>query len=67
MPIPTPNKDEDKNSFVSRCMSNDTMEKEYKDNDQRVAICLAQFRRKNPKASVFNEDGKIVLDITRDE
>lgn len=67
MPIPTPNKDEDKNSFVSRCMSNDTMEKEYKDNDQRVAICLTQFRRKNPKASVFNEDGKIILDITRDE
>jgi len=48
-------------------MSNDTMKKEYKDNDQRVAICLTQFRRKNPKASVFNEDGKIILDITRDE
>jgi hypothetical protein len=67
MPIPNPNKDEDKNSFVSRCMSDEKMKSEYKDNDQRVAICLTQFRRKNPKASVFNEDGKIVLDITRDE
>ena len=67
MPIPQIKKNEDHNKFMGRCMSNDTMKKEYKDNDQRVAICLTQFRRKNPKASVFNEDGKIILDITRDE
>jgi hypothetical protein len=67
MPIPTPNKDEDRSSFMSRCMSDSTMNKEYKNDKQKVAICLTQFKRKNPKASVFKEEGKIVLDISRDE
>lgn len=42
MPLPTRKKDEDKDAFVSRCMSNDTIKKEYPDNKQRVAICIQQ-------------------------
>jgi hypothetical protein len=42
MPLPNKNKDEQKDAFVSRCMSNDTMKKEYPDEKQRVAICIQQ-------------------------
>ncbi|NDG28579.1 hypothetical protein EB118_00550 [bacterium] len=42
MPIPSRKKDEQKDNFVSRCMSNETMKKEYPDEKQRVAICIQQ-------------------------
>jgi len=47
MPIPTPQKDETKQEFIERCMSNDTMVKEYPNEGQRYAICLTQWRNKN--------------------
>lgn len=49
MPLPTPRKDEEKNDFISRCMGNDTMKKEYPDQKQRTAICYQQWRDKNKK------------------
>lgn len=42
MPIPSRRKDEEKDSFVSRCMGNETMKKDYPDQKQRVAICIQQ-------------------------
>lgn len=42
MPIPKKNPNEDKDKFVSRCMGNETMKKEYPDQKQRVAICIGQ-------------------------
>jgi hypothetical protein len=42
MPLPNRKKDEEKDSFVSRCMSNETMKSEYPDSKQRVAICIQQ-------------------------
>ena len=45
MPIPRRNKDEDKTNFVSRCMSNEVMKKDYPDEKQRVAICIGQHGR----------------------
>ena len=45
MPIPQPEKNEDKQHFVSRCMSNKTMKEDYKDSKQRVAVCLSQTGR----------------------
>jgi hypothetical protein len=45
MPIPERKQNEDKQKFVSRCMSNETMKKEYPDSQQRVAICLGQTRK----------------------
>lgn len=39
MPLPEPNKNESKKDFISRCMGNPTMNKEYPDNNQRYAIC----------------------------
>lgn len=46
MPIPKRKQNEDKNTFVSRCMGNETMKKDYPDQKQRVAICLGQTRTK---------------------
>jgi hypothetical protein len=46
MPIPTRKQNEDKQKFVSRCMGNETMKKDYPDTKQRVAICLSQTRTK---------------------
>jgi hypothetical protein len=44
MPIPNKRKDEDSKKFVSRCMSDPVMKKDYKDSQQRVAICLQESR-----------------------
>jgi len=47
MPLPKPNKDENKDDFISRCMKNDVMNKEYSDNSQRAAVCYSQWRNKS--------------------
>lgn len=44
MPIPNKRKDEDKQNFVARCMSDETMKKEYPNTQQRIAICLGQTK-----------------------
>lgn len=44
MPIPQPRPNEDKNTFIQRCMSNPTMVKEYPDIKQRSAICFNQTK-----------------------
>jgi selenocysteine-specific translation elongation factor len=54
MPIPKKEKNEDKQKFVQRCMSNETMKTEYPDSSQRVAICLGQTRQKG-KSDLIEE------------
>jgi hypothetical protein len=44
MPIPKRKKDEKKDAFVSRCMGDEVMKKDYPNNQQRIAICLGQTR-----------------------
>lgn len=41
MPVPKPSKSENYDKFMSRCMSNSTMQ-EY-DRKQRSAICIRQW------------------------
>ena len=55
MPIPKRNQNENAQKFVSRCMSNETMKKEYPDTKQRVAICLGQTRTKKSKSNIFTQ------------
>lgn len=45
MPIPTPNENEDSQKFISRCMSDETMKKDYPENQQRIAMCLGQTKK----------------------
>lgn len=51
MPIPKPKKGEKKQKYISRFMSNDTMQKEYKDRKQRLAIAYSTWRdyKQKPK------------------
>ena len=42
MPIPSRKKDEDREQFMSRCMSDENMKKDYKENQQRIAVCLTK-------------------------
>ena len=42
MPIPSKKDGEDRNKFMSRCMSDPTMSKEYPENKQRVAVCISK-------------------------
>lgn len=43
MPIPKPTPSENHAQFINRCMSDSTMEREYPDNGQRMAICETQW------------------------
>ncbi|MEK6882384.1 MAG: hypothetical protein AABY22_22380 [Nanoarchaeota archaeon] len=57
MPLPKPSKNQEKDEFISHCMSNDTMNSEYPDQKQRLAICHSQYKRaKKTKGSVKWED-----------
>lgn len=44
MPIPTPLPKEQQGEFIQRCMMDDTMVREY-DQDQRYAICREQLQK----------------------
>ena len=46
MPIPKPKLKEDKSEFLNRCMADPTMRIEYKQNDQRYAVCVSAWKRK---------------------
>ena len=69
MPLPKPNKGEEKDTFISRCMSNDIMKEEYPKEKQRVAICYSQWKKEYKASSLSNEqlldDWRIVCDWYR--
>lgn len=47
MPLPTPNKEEKKQDFMSRCMSNEKMKEEFEENGQRYSVCETQWEEKD--------------------
>jgi len=51
MPIPKPRKMEKKSDFISRCMGDTVMNKDYKEQKQRAAVCYSTWERKKAKAS----------------
>ena len=53
MPIPKIKQDEDKNLYVSRCMSNETMKKDYPDPEKYKEKENA-LRNKEVKALLFD-------------
>jgi len=44
--MPTPEKDEEQDDFIGRCMVSGTMTSEYPDESQRVAVCSTQWEKK---------------------
>ena len=55
MPFPKPNKNEKQNGFISRCVANDNMNKEFKDQKQRLAVCYSLFKRKDESVIELNQ------------
>ena len=44
--MPTPERNEEQDDFVGRCMVSGTMSSEYPDESQRTAVCMAQWEKK---------------------
>jgi hypothetical protein len=51
MPLLKPRKGEKKADFITRCMGDAGMKKEFSDNDQRLAVCYRQFEGKKDAAA----------------
>ena len=60
MPLPAPKAEESQDDFISRCMSNDTMQEEYSDHEQRVAVCFSQWQDKKKEAEDDTEGHQCV-------
>lgn len=45
MPLPKPKENEKYEEFIQRCASDDTMNKEYPDEDQRIAVCHSLWKK----------------------
>ena len=52
MPLPLPKNKEKKSEFVSRCISELTDAKEFKSQDQRIAVCYQQFEKAKASADL---------------
>jgi len=44
MPLPKIRKKETEQEFISRCMSDEMMRNDFKDQKQRAAVCYSQFK-----------------------
>ena len=56
MPLPSPKGKQNEQSFVSSCMSDEGMNKEFPNQKQRAAICYSQYKQaKKAKGSEFIE------------
>ena len=51
MPLPKPKPGESQIEFISRCSANPTMNEEYPDTKQRVAVCYTQWRRRKKEVN----------------
>ena len=47
MPLPKPKKDDTLDTFMYRCMDDDTMREEFPNEQQRVAMCARQWGQKD--------------------
>jgi hypothetical protein len=59
MPIPKPRKNETEKDFISRCMGNEVMNREYPDNKQRSAVCYSSWRKEHGKK--YKKERKVIL------
>lgn len=51
MPLPAPKTNEAESDFISRCMANETIRKEYPDEKQRAAVCHSQWRKAQERSA----------------
>ena len=71
MPIPVPRKGEKESVFISRCLSDDIMNKEYPDQSQRTAICYTSWRKAKgipePKEKKHSEGNEEIKELFRSD
>ena len=53
MPLPTPRAGEKRNEFISRCMDNEEMKKDFPKEKQRAAVCYSQLRKPKGKSKAL--------------
>ena len=46
MPLPKPKQNESRKDFMQRCMNNNVMISEYRNANQRIAVCSTLFKKK---------------------
>lgn len=46
MPLPKVNSNESEKEFVSRCVTDSVMNREFPDNKKRIAVCYNIYKRK---------------------
>ena len=67
MPLPSPNDKEKRSDFVSRCVLSEVVKKDFKSQDQGVAVCYDQYEKakKKAKASVqVGDDEMLIMDAS---
>lgn len=52
MPLPSPNSSEDKDSFISRCVSELHDKNEFSSQDQRLAVCYSRWEDKKESSTI---------------
>ena len=45
MPLPSPNKKQEKSDYISNCMENVTMRSEFPKETQRHAVCQSKWKK----------------------
>ena len=50
MPLPKPKKKEKQGDFISRCAGDTTMNKDFPETKQRVAVCYSQWQQAKANA-----------------
>jgi hypothetical protein len=58
MALPSPKGKEKQGDFVSRCMGDNTMNKDFKDQKQRAAVCYSQWQKAKASADVVLGSGE---------
>jgi len=51
MPLPKKQGKENKSKFMSRCLDDSVMRKEFGDIKQRIAVCLSRYKGKKDQKS----------------
>lgn len=47
MPLPVPKSTETQEKFISRCIANSVMNREYPNREQRLAVCYSIWKNRN--------------------
>ena len=67
MPTQSPKDNEKNQDFIGRCMSDESMKKEYPDSSQRVAVCLGQTKKNSKSLLQEVHDGLLASNCSWDD